>query len=60
VIEQAKGILMTRRAIDQDKAFELLRSHSRQNGRKLVDVAEAIVESHFLLLPVAQPPAHDD
>jgi AmiR/NasT family two-component response regulator len=60
VIEQAKGILMARHGIAQAKAFEMLRSHSQHNGRKVVDVAEAIVESHLLLLPVAQPPAHDD
>jgi len=58
VIEQAKGILMARHAIDQDRAFEMLRTHSQHNGRKLVDVAEAIVESHLLLLPpLPQPPA---
>ena len=58
VIEQAKGILMARRAIDQKHAFELLRSHSQHNGRKLIDVAQAIVESHLLLLPSpAQTPA---
>jgi response regulator NasT len=58
VIEQAKGILMARRSIDQEKAFDLLRSHSQHNGRRLVDVAQAIVESHLLLLPPpAQQPA---
>jgi AmiR/NasT family two-component response regulator len=57
VIEQAKGILMARHAIDQERAFETLRTHSQQNGRKLVDVAEAIVESHLLLLPPLVPPA---
>jgi AmiR/NasT family two-component response regulator len=51
LIEQAKGILMARHAITGDKAFEMLRSHSRQNGRKVIDVAEAVVESHLLLLP---------
>jgi AmiR/NasT family two-component response regulator len=51
LIEQAKGILMARHAIDQQAAFALLRSHSQRNGRKLIDVAEAIVESHLLLLP---------
>jgi AmiR/NasT family two-component response regulator len=51
VIEQAKGILMARHAIDQQHAFEMLRSHSQRNGRKLIDVAEAVVESHLLLLP---------
>jgi AmiR/NasT family two-component response regulator len=58
LIEQAKGILMARHAIDQQSAFEMLRDHSQHNGRKLVDVAEAIVESHLLLLPaLASPPA---
>jgi response regulator NasT len=49
-IEQAKGILMARHAIDAETAFEMLRDHSQHNGRKLVDVASAIVESHLLLL----------
>ena len=57
VIEQAKGILMARHAINQERAFEMLRSHSQHNGRKLANVAEAIVESHLLLLPPpSQPP----
>jgi response regulator NasT len=55
VIEQAKGILMERHAIDQEKAFEMLRSHSQHNGRKLIDVANAVVDSHLLLLPQASP-----
>ena len=56
-IEQAKGVLMARHAIDADKAFEMLRHHSQNNGRKLADIAAAIVESHLLLLPpTAQPP----
>jgi AmiR/NasT family two-component response regulator len=58
VIEQAKGILMARHAITQETAFEMLRDHSQHNGHKLIDVAEAIVESHLLLLPpIPQPPA---
>ena len=51
VIEQAKGILMASRGVDQEHAFEMLRTHSQRNGRKLVDIAEAIVDSHRLLLP---------
>jgi response regulator NasT len=50
VIEQAKGILMATHGLDQELAFEMLRSHSQHNGRKLIDVAEAVVESHLLLL----------
>src|SRR6476619_3775015 len=46
-IEQAKGILMARHAIDEQTAFERLRDHSQHTGRKLVDVADAVVESHL-------------
>lgn len=58
-IEQAKGILMARHAIDQQSAFTMLRSHSQRNGRKLIDVAQAIVDSHLLLLPplLQSPPS---
>jgi response regulator NasT len=57
-IEQAKGILMARHAIDADRAFEMLRNHSQHNGHKLVDIAQAIVDSHLLLLPpLSQPRA---
>ena len=55
VIEQAKGILMARRGIDGDRAFEMLRDHSQHNGRKLSDVASAMVDSHLLLLPQTTP-----
>ena len=51
VIEQAKGILMARHSTNADQAFEMLRDHSQHNGRKLSDVAAAVVESHLLLLP---------
>jgi AmiR/NasT family two-component response regulator len=57
LIEQAKGILMARHGIDADRAFQMLRDHSQHNGHKLVDVAQAIVDSHLLLLPSLAPPA---
>jgi response regulator NasT len=56
-IEQAKGILMARHSIDADHAFDRLRNHSQHNGRKLVDVAQAVVDSHLLLLPPVPEPA---
>jgi len=49
--ERAKGILMERHKIDEREAFKLLRSHARQTGRKLIDVAEAVTTSHLLLVP---------
>lgn len=60
-IEQAKGILMARRGITADEAFSMLREHSQHHGRKLADVATAIVDSHLLLLqpfPSPEAPAH--
>ena len=51
VIERAKGILMERRGIDDDAAFALLRDHSQHTGRKLFDIAQAVLDSHLLLPP---------
>ncbi|MGZ8783798.1 MAG: ANTAR domain-containing response regulator [Gaiellaceae bacterium] len=51
VIERAKGIMMARQSIDERRAFELMRSQSQRTGRKLFDVALAVVESHLLLVP---------
>src|SRR6188508_1637107 len=35
MIEQAKGILMARYSTNADRAFEMLRDHSQNSGRKL-------------------------
>ena len=42
---------MARNSIDEDGAFKLLRDHSQHSGRKLADLADAVVQSHLLLLP---------
>jgi hypothetical protein len=42
---------MARHSLDADKAFEMLRNHSQHSGRKLSDVAMALVDSHLLLVP---------
>jgi AmiR/NasT family two-component response regulator len=49
LIERAKGILMERHSVDDARAFEMLREHSRTANRKLVDVAGAVVDGHRLL-----------
>jgi AmiR/NasT family two-component response regulator len=49
LIEQAKGILMERYTIDAGRAFDLLREQSQHSGRRLADIAAAIVTSHPLL-----------
>jgi response regulator NasT len=52
VIERAKGILMERHAVNDQRAFDLLRDHSQQSGRKVFDIAQAIIDSHALLSPL--------
>lgn len=49
IIEQAKGILMERNAIDADAAFVLLKTQSQQTGQKIFDIAHAITQTHLLL-----------
>lgn len=49
VTERAKGILMERHSLDERQAFELLRDHARRTNRKLIDLAQAIVDGHRLL-----------
>ena len=45
LIEQAKGVVMQRRGIDQQAAFELLRSQARSSRRRLDEVALQIIRS---------------
>src|SRR5215212_7284255 len=49
ITERAKGILMERHAVDESKAFEMLRDQARSVNRRLVDVAAAVVDGHPLL-----------
>jgi AmiR/NasT family two-component response regulator len=60
LIEQAKGILMATHRVNADRAFEMLRAESRQSGRKIIDLATAVVASQSLLAPtsaISQEPA---
>jgi AmiR/NasT family two-component response regulator len=56
VTERAKGILMERHSVDEKSAFEMLREHSRSANRKLVDVADAVVDGYRLLPKEPQLP----
>src|SRR3954462_15490591 len=49
VIERAKGILMERHSLDERKAFELLRERARSGNRRVVDIAQAVLDGHALL-----------
>ena len=44
LIEQAKGVIMARRGLDQQAAFELLRTQARSTRRRLDDVARQTVQ----------------
>ena len=49
MIERAKGILMERHGIDDKAAFGRLRDHARSSNRRVVEVAQAVVDGHALL-----------
>lgn len=49
VIERAKGILMQRRSINGEEAYELMRQWARERQRKVKDIAQAIVDAESLL-----------
>lgn len=48
-IEQAKGILMERHAIDAVDAFTMMREHARANQLRVVDVATSVLTARDLL-----------
>lgn len=49
IIERAKGILMERHGITDREAFELLRDHSRTTNRRVIEVAQSVLDGHALL-----------
>lgn len=48
-IDRAKGILMRQRDISEDDAYNLLRKTAMGQGRKVIDVAQALVTAADLL-----------
>lgn len=49
VIDRAKGLLMKAKSIDEDAAYALLRKTAMDQGRRVADVAEALVTASGLL-----------
>ncbi|QIE42170.1 ANTAR domain-containing protein [Rhodobacteraceae bacterium SC52] len=49
VIDRAKGLLMRARGISEDEAYALLRRTAMDQGRRVADVAEALVTAAGLL-----------
>ncbi|MCR9086686.1 MAG: ANTAR domain-containing protein [Rhodobacteraceae bacterium] len=48
-IDRAKGLLMQARGLSEDEAYALLRKTAMDQGRKLVEVAQALVTAAELL-----------
>jgi AmiR/NasT family two-component response regulator len=59
LIEQAKGVLAERRAVNPDEAFSLLREHARGHQQRLADLANTVIDgtAPAELLGVTAPPA---
>lgn len=49
VIDRAKGLLMKARGIDEDAAYALLRKTAMDQGKRVADVAQALVTAAGLL-----------
>ncbi len=49
-IDRAKGILMRQRSMSEDAAYKLLRKAAMDQGRKVIDVAQALVTAADLLI----------
>jgi hypothetical protein len=45
LIEQAKGVLAERMGVDVTEAFATLRGYARNNGRKIREVARAVIDN---------------
>ncbi|MET0238407.1 MAG: ANTAR domain-containing protein [Sphingobium sp.] len=48
-VDRAKALLMKRRRIDEPAAYALLRKQAMDTGRRLVDVADALITAEALL-----------
>lgn len=49
-IERAKGILMRRRDLAEDAAYDVLRKMSMNRGRRMLEVAESIITAEEALM----------
>jgi response regulator NasT len=48
-LDKAKAILMAQRGLGEPEAYALLRSTAMNQGRRIVDVAEALITASSLL-----------
>ena len=50
VIERAKGLLMKQRGLDEDAAYEMLRSMAMKKNMKLADLSNQLLEAASMLI----------
>ncbi len=50
VIERAKGLLMKQRGLDEDAAYEMLRSMAMKKNMKLADLSHQLLEAASMLI----------
>jgi response regulator NasT len=50
VIERAKGLLMKQRGLDEDVAYEMLRSMAMKKNMKLADLSHQLLEAASMLI----------
>ena len=56
LIERAKGILMRQTGMDEEASYLKLQKTARNENRKLVDVARAIIMAEQLRRDSSKPP----
>lgn len=49
IIEKAKGLIMARKGLDEDGAYQLLRKNAMSQNKRLIDVARVLVSIEDLL-----------
>ncbi len=52
-IERAKGVLMAETGLNEDAAYKRLRKLAMDRGKRLVDIAESVIDAQALLRPNA-------
>jgi response regulator NasT len=51
-VERAKGILMTQLSLGETEAFQRIQKLARNTNRRLVDVADFVIENEALMAPL--------
>lgn len=49
VVDRAKGLLMEKKGLSENEAYQLLRSNAMNQGKKLVEVAQSLIDAMEML-----------